>query len=313
MPKPMQRRVCLVTGASNGIGKAAATRLARMGASLVLLCRDRDRGENAMAEISLRSGNEDIDLLLADLGSLRQVREAANAFLNSGRPLHVLVNNAGALHMERGVTEDAIETTFAVNHLGHFLLTNLLMERMRESGPARIVNVSSSMHRYGYGDGRIAFDNLMGEREFGGWKAYGQSKLANVLFTRELARRLNPAEITANAMHPGLVASQFGRNNRKGWMPAFQALYRPFARSNEKGADTVVWLAATPEIEGVTGKYFKDRKLRPLAPQALIDEDAARLWDVSEKLSGLTDSQDPCPPRRVNVLSGDGRRTGSIA
>ena len=223
----MQGRVCLITGASNGIGKAAAIRLARMGASLVLLCRDRDRGETAMAEISLRSGNEDIDLVVADLASLRQVRE---------------------------------------------------------SRPARIVNLSSEAHRIGYGDGRIAFDDLMGERHYGGWKAYGQSKLANILFTRELSRRLNPAEVTANAVHPGVVASQFGRNNRKGWMPWLQALYRPFARGNEKGADTAVWLAAAPENEGVTGEYFKDRKLRTPAPQALDDEDAARLWQVSAAL-----------------------------
>lgn len=287
MPQLMRGRVCLVTGASNGVGKAAAIKLANMGASLVLLCRDRDRGETAMAEISLRSGNDDIDLLLADLGSLRQVRAAAGTFLESGRPLHVLVNNAGAIHMDRGVTEDGIETTFAVNHLGPFLLTNLLLDRMRESGPARIVNVSSEAHKIGYGDGRMAFDDLMGERQFSGWKAYGQSKLANILFTRELARRLNPAEVTANALHPGVVASEFGRNNRTGWMPYLQAMYRPFCRSNEKGADTAVWLAATPEIEGVTGKYFKDRKVSAPARQALADDDAARLWRVSEELAGL--------------------------
>lgn len=287
MPQTMRGRVCLVTGASNGIGKAAAISLAKKGASLVLLCRDRDLGEIAMAEISLRSGNEDIDLLLADLGSLCQVREAAGIFLESGRPLHVLVNNAGAIHMDRSLTEDDIETTFAVNHLGHFLLTNMLLDRMRESAPARIVNVSSEAHKIGYGDGRMAFDDLMGERQYGGWKAYGQAKLANILFTRELARRLNPAEVTANSLHPGVVASEFGRNNRKGWMPYLQALYRPFCRSNEKGAETAVWLAATPEIEGVTGKYFKDRKIRAPAPQALNDDDATRLWRVSEELAGL--------------------------
>ena len=287
MPQSMRGRVCLITGASNGVGKAAAIKLANMGASLVLLCRDRDRGENAMAEISLRSGNDDIDLLLADLGSFSQVRAAADRFLESERPLHVLVNNAGAIFMDRGVTGDGIETTLAVNHLGPFLLTNLLLGRMRESGPARIVNVSSEAHKIGYGDGRIAFDDLMGERQYSGWKAYGQSKLANILFTRELARRLNPAEVTANALHPGVVASEFGRNNRTGWMPYLQALYRPFCRSNEKGADTAVWLAVTPEIEGVTGKYFKDRKVRAPAPQALADDDAARLWQVSEEMAGL--------------------------
>lgn len=290
MPKPMQGRVCLITGASNGIGKAAAVKLSKMGASLVLLCRNRDRGENAVAEISLRSGNEDVDLLLADLGSLRQVREAAEAFLGSSRPLHVLINNAGAIYMDRTVTEDGIETTFAVNHLGHFLLTNMLMHRMRDSGLARIVNVSSEAHKFAYGDGRIAFDDLMGERTYSGWRAYGQSKLANILFTDELARRLRGSEITANALHPGVVASKFGCNNRTGWMPWFQALYRPFARSNDKGADTAVWLASAPEVEGVSGKYFKDRKVLRPGRQAILEEDSARLWAVSEEMAGLANT-----------------------
>jgi NAD(P)-dependent dehydrogenase (short-subunit alcohol dehydrogenase family) len=281
----MQGRVCLVTGASNGIGKAAAVGLARQGASLVLLCRDRDLGENAMAEISLRSGSDDIDLLVADLSSQRQIRNAAGEFLEQGRPLHVLLNNAGAINMERSLTEDGIETTFAVNHLGYFLLTALLLDRLKESGPARIVNVASEAHKIAYGDGRIAFDDLNGEREYTGWRAYGQSKLANILFTRELARRLDGSGVTANSMHPGIVASRFGRNNRKGLRPWLQALYRPFARSNEKGAETAIWLAAAPEIDGVTGKYFRDMKVLAPRPAGENDEDAARLWEVSEKLT----------------------------
>lgn len=287
MEQPMQGRVCLVTGASNGIGKAAALELAGMGASLVLLCRDRARGEAAMAGISGRSGNRDIALLVADLSSQRQVRAAATAFLESGRPLHVLLNNAGAIHAERTLTEDGIETTFAVNHLGPFLLTRLLLDRLRESGRARIVNVASELHRRGYGGGRIAFDDLNGERRYGGWRAYGQSKLANILFTRELARRLDGTGITANAVHPGVVATGFGRNNRTGWMPYLQALYRPFSRSAGKGADTPVWLATAPLLEDVTGRYYVDRKERRPAPQALHDADAARLWQVSEEMTGL--------------------------
>jgi len=288
--QPMQGRVCLITGASNGIGKAAAIALARKGASLVLLCRDRDRGETAMAEISLRAGSDDLDLLVADLSSQRQIRGAAAAFLESGRPLHVLLNNAGAVNMERTLTEDGIETTFAVNHLGYFLLTRLLLDRLRESAPARIVNVSSELHRRSYGGGRILYDDLNGERLYGGYRAYGQSKLANILFTRELARRLEGSGVTANALHPGVVATGFGRNIRSGWVPWLKALYRPFSRDAAKGADTAVWLAATPEIEGVTGKFFKDRKLRTPAAQALDDEDAARLWAVSEALTGLSAS-----------------------
>lgn len=284
MAQPMLGRVCLITGASNGIGKAAAMQLAKMGASLVLLCRDRDRGEAAMADISRQSGNGDIALLVADLSSRRQIRDAARGFLDQGRPLHVLLNNAGAINMERSLTGDGIETTFAVNHLGYFLLTGLLLERLSESGPARIVNVASEAHKFAYGDGRPAFDDLMGERHYNGWRAYGQSKLANILFTRELARRLEGSGVTANALHPGVVASQFGRNNKTGWMPWLQALYRPFARGNDRGADTAVWLASAPEVEGVTGDYFKDRKRHTPAPPARNDEDAARLWRVSEDM-----------------------------
>ncbi len=287
MEQPMQGRVCLVTGASNGIGKAAALDLAGMGASLVLLCRDRGRGEAAMAEISERSGNRDVTLLVADLSSQRQIRAAAASFLESGRPLHVLLNNAGAIHAERTLTGDGIETTFAVNHLGYFLLTRLLLDRLRDSGRARIVNVASALHRRGYGDGRIAFDDLNGERQYGAWRAYGQSKLANILFTRELARRLDGAGVTANALHPGVVATGFGRNNRTGWMPYFQALYRPFSRRAGQGADTPVWLATAPQLDGVTGRYFQDRRERQPAPQALNDADALRLWEVSEKMTGL--------------------------
>lgn len=286
--QPMQGRVCLVTGASNGIGKAAAVALARMGASLVLLCRDRDRGETAMAEISLRSGSDDLDLLVADLSSQRQIREAAGAFLESGRPLHVLLNNAGAVNMERTLTEDGIETTFAVNHLGYFLLTRLLLDRLRESAPARVVNVSSELHRRGYGGARIHFDDLNGERRYGGYRAYGQSKLANILFTRELARRLEGSGVTANALHPGIVATGFGRNIRTGWAPWLQALYRPFSRDAARGADTAVWLASEPLLEAVTGRYFKDRAERQPAPEALNEEDAARLWAVSEEMTGLS-------------------------
>ncbi len=288
MAPAMQGRVCLVTGASNGIGKAAALELAGMGAGLVLLCRDRARGEAAKDEISERSGSRDIELLVADLSSQRQIREDAASFVESGRSLHVLLNNAGAIYAERTLTGDGIERTFAVNHLGYFLLTRLLLDRLRASAPARIVNVSSELHRRGYGDGRIAFEDLNGERLYGGWRAYGQSKLANILFTRELARRLDGTGVTANALHPGVVATGFGRNNRTGWMPYLQALYRPFSRGAAKGADTPVWLAAAPQLEAVTGRYFKDRReLRPAA-QARHDGDAARLWEVSETMTGLS-------------------------
>ena len=282
--KPMRGRVCMVTGASNGIGQVAATGLARLGASLVLLCRDRDRAESAASAITAKTGNDDIEILIADLGSQAQIRAATAAFLDSRRPLHVLLNNAGLIATRRSATGDGIETTFAVNHLGPFLLTNLLLERLGESAPARIVNVSSDMHKHAYGDGRIAFDDLNGMGRYNGRRAYAQSKLANILFTRELARRLEGAGVTANAVHPGFVGSNFGRNN-KGLLPLVLKLCRPFIRTVEQGAETPLWLASAPELDGVTGGYFFDRAERQPNRWALDDEDAARLWEVSERMT----------------------------
>lgn len=283
----MKGRVCLITGASSGIGEASAIGLARKGASLVLLCRDRGRGEAAIARIRARTGAGDIELLIADLSSQSQIRAAAAQFLDSGRKLHVLLNNAGLIIRERTVTGDGIETTFAVNHLAYFLLTNLLLERLRECAPARIVSVSSSLHKRGYGDGRIAFDDLGGETAYSGYKAYGQSKLANILFTRELARRLDGTGVTANALHPGVVATGFAGNNRSALWRIARATYRPFSLSPERGARTSVWLATDPALATVSGGYFQQCKQRQPAPQARNDEDAARLWRISEQMTGL--------------------------
>ncbi len=283
----MKGRVCLITGASSGIGEASAIGLAERGASLVLLCRDRGRGEAAIARIRSRTGAGDIELLIADLSSQSQIRAAAAQFLDSGRKLHVLLNNAGLIIRQRTVTEDGIETTFAVNHLAYFLLTNLLLARLRESAPARIVSVSSALHKRGYGDGRIAFDDLGGETAYSGYKAYGQSKLANILFTRELARRLDGTGVTANALHPGVVATGFAGNNRNALWRIARATYRPFSLSPERGARTSVWLATDPALATVTGRYFQQCKQRQPAPQARNDEDAARLWRISEQMTGL--------------------------
>ncbi len=283
----MKGKVCLITGASSGIGEASAIGLARKGASLVLLCRDRGRGEAAVARIKSRTGAVDIELLIADLSSQSQIRAAAAQFLDSGRKLHVLLNNAGLIIRQRTVTGDGIETTFAVNHLAYFLLTNLLLARLRESAPARIVSVSSALHKRGYGDGRIAFDDLGGETAYSGYKAYGQSKLANILFTRELARRLDGTGVTANALHPGVVATGFAGNNRSALWRIARATYRPFSLSPERGARTSVWLATDPALATVTGRYFHNCKQRQPAPQARNDEDAARLWRISEQMTGL--------------------------
>jgi NAD(P)-dependent dehydrogenase (short-subunit alcohol dehydrogenase family) len=276
-------RTCLVTGATSGIGRAAAGGLARLGASLVLLCRDRARGEAASAEIRRGTG-ADVSLLVADLSSQAEIRRAAREFLASGRPLHVLLNNAGVVLMRRSETVDGIETTFAVNHLGYFLLTRLLEARLRESAPARIVNVASDAHHYA--GGRLDFDDLESRRRYRVMQVYGKSKLANILFTRELARRLAGSGVTANCLHPGFVGSNFGKNNGPLGRLSM-TLLRPFARSPEKGAETAVWLCASPELQGTSGEYFFDRRPRRPHASAWSDEDARRLWETSERMTAL--------------------------
>jgi retinol dehydrogenase-12 len=280
----MTGRTCLITGATNGIGRAAARALARLGAGLVLVGRNRERGERVVDEICRESGNRDVALLLADLSSQAQVRQLAAEFLAAGRPLHVLLNNAGVVNLHRETTIDGRETTFAVNHLAHFLLTELLLPRLKESAPARIVNVASDAHAQA--GGRLDFDDLDSSRSYSVMRVYGKSKLANILFTRELARRLEGSGVTANCLHPGFVGSNFARNNGA-IAGVVMTLLRPFARSPEKGAETAVYLASSPEVEGVSGKYFVDCRVREPRDFARSDDDARRLWEVSERLCRL--------------------------
>ncbi len=277
-------RTALVTGATSGIGRAAARSLAELGASLVLVGRDRARGEAAVAEIREKTGNDDVSLMLADLSSQKRIRALADEFLASGRPLHVLLNNAGVVLQKRSETEDGLESTFAVNHLGYFLLTHLLLDRIRASAPARIVSVSSDAHHYA--GGPLDFEDLQSEKGYFGMRVYGKSKLANILFTRELARRLEGSGVTANCLHPGFVGSNFATNNGV-IAKAIMTLARPFNRSPERGARTAVYLCASPEVEGVTGSYFFDEKPKWPKSWAQSDEDARRLWEVSERLTGL--------------------------
>ncbi len=274
-----------MTGATSGIGRAAATALAARGAEVLLLARNRAKGERAREEIARATGNRRLDLVLADLSSLDQVRRAAEAVLASGRPLHVLLNNAGVITLRRETTVDGYERIFAVNHLAHFLLTNLLLARLRESAPARVVTVASAAH--GFSGGGLDWDDLQSERgRFRPMRVYGRSKLANILFTRELARRLEGTGVVCHCFHPGFVGSSFGANN--GWLAGWlMALARPFARSPERGADTAVFLCSSPEAAIGTGRYWIDRRERE--PKAVARDEAAarRLWEVSERLVGL--------------------------
>ncbi len=278
----MEGKTCIVTGASSGIGRVTARELARMGARVVLLCRNRSKGEQTVAEIREEIGHAALDLLLVDFESQAQTRQVAKEILAAYAGIHVLVNNAGITNLGFSKTGDGIETVFAVNHLAPFLLTNLLLERVLTTPSARIVNVASNAHRFG----TIHWDDLGYEKKFRWMKVYGQSKLANILFTRELARRIAGSGVTANSLHPGGVATGLGSNNgliSKLVLP----LARPFLRTPERGAETSIYLASSPEVEGLSGVYFANCKPHASSAEARDDQVAARLWTLSEELTGL--------------------------
>jgi NAD(P)-dependent dehydrogenase (short-subunit alcohol dehydrogenase family) len=276
----MTGKVCIVTGANSGIGKETAKGLARLGATVILVCRNGEHGQQALNEIKKTSGQQNIEMMLCDLSSQKSIRQFANDFKKSHTRLDVLINNAGVLHRYRSETEDRLEATFAVNHLGYFLLTNLLLDLIKQSAPARIINVSSGAHKLG----AINFDDLQNEKSYRSFGAYCNSKLANVLFTYELARRLEGARVTANCLHPGAVASNIFHTLPK----AIEALIKLVTISPEKGAETSLYLASSAEVEGVTGKYFVKKSATRTSASSYNEDVARRLWDVSAKLTGLS-------------------------
>jgi retinol dehydrogenase 12 len=278
----MRGRVVVVTGASSGIGAEAAVELARLGATVVPIGRDQIRLEEVAERARSASQSGTAAPLRADLGSLRQVRRLAGQLRERHPQIHVLVNNAGLVAGRRELTEDGIERTFAVNHLAPFLLTNLLLDTLRASAPARVVTTSSDAHR----GGRIDLDDIRGERRWSSWSAYSNSKLANVLFTRALARRLEGSGVTANCLHPGVIRTRLGRGTRLpirlGWR-----LVSVFFASPRRGASTIVHLASSPEVAEVSGGYFVSSRQATPSKRALDDELAERLWKVSEELTGI--------------------------
>jgi NAD(P)-dependent dehydrogenase (short-subunit alcohol dehydrogenase family) len=277
----------LVTGASRGIGREAAGALAAMGADIVLVCRDRSRGEDAANDVRSRGGGGAVDLVLGDLSSMRDVRRVARDVASRFDALHVLVNNAGAIELTRSITADGYERTFATNHLAYFLLTNELLPLLEASAPARVVNVASVAHKAG----KIVWHDLHGARKFSGSKAYAQSKLANVMFTYALARRLDARRVTVNALHPGAVASSFGQNTSS-WLKWLMTIGGPFLKSPARGAKNTVYLASSPAASATTGKYFVGT--RPTrSSRASMDEAAQeKLWRVSEDLTAITNTAD---------------------
>jgi len=280
----MQGKVCIVTGANSGIGKATSLGLAQMGATVVMVCRDRTKGEEAQNEIKTKSGNDAIDLLLAELSSQDSIRQLVENFQQHYTQLHVLINNAGGVNLSRRDTVDGFEMTFAVNYLAPFLLTNLLLDKLKASAPARIVNVSSESHESGY----IKMDDLQLEKKYRLMRAYGQSKLALVLFTYELARRLQGTGVTANSLHPGFVATNIGQSGvgRVG-RSIVKLIFSSLGISPEEGAKTSIYLASSPDIEGVTGKYFVKSIPVRSAPISYDESLQRQLWEESAKLVNL--------------------------
>jgi NAD(P)-dependent dehydrogenase (short-subunit alcohol dehydrogenase family) len=277
----MEGKVCLVTGANSGIGKATALGLARKGATVVMLCRNPRRAERALRTVRKQSGSNDVHLILADLSRRRDIFDAAREFNSRFERLDVLVNNAGILTRKRRVTPDGFETQFFVNHLAYFLLTGLLIDTLKASAPSRIINVASTAHSRGILD----FGNLQGEKGYNGWQQYGNTKLANIVFTYELARRLDGSGVTANCLHPGVIHTNLLRNYSVviNWL---WYLARWFFKKPAEGAETPVYLASSPEVEGVSGKYFK--YCRPLGTSEISYNAAVqqRLWEVSGELTG---------------------------
>ena len=279
---PVVGKTVLITGGTGGIGRATALGLAAMGAHVAITGRDHERTKAAAGEIRAAGGGQ-VEEFLADMSSQTEVRRLADETLQRLPRIDVLVNNVGGYWNTRHVTADGLEWTFAVNHLAPFLLTNLLLDRLEESAPARVVTVSSHAHSMG----RIDFDDLQGERSYSGASAYNQSKLANVMFTYELARRLPPTSVTANALHPGVVSTSFGAEDPGLVQRLVVPFARPFMKSATQGAATSIFLASAPDLTGVTGQFFSSSKPKKSSEQSYDEAAAARLWQLSADLVGL--------------------------
>lgn len=278
----MNEKICLITGANRGIGKAIMHQLATLGAMAVMLCRSQEAGEAARDEIIAQSGNPNVHLMVADLASQAAIRQFATAFKVTYPRLDVLVHNAGLVRRNRTITEDGIETTLAVNHLAPFLLTNLLLDRLQAAAPSRVIVTSSLVHKWG----KIDFENLQGEQRYDMDKAYNQSKLANVLFTNELARRLADTAVTVNSYEPGMTVTDFGAEYT-GFKAFMAKAWRPFMVTPEKAAETVVYLASSPEAATITGQHFVRQKAVTSAKSTYDLALAKKLWDVSAELVGI--------------------------
>jgi NAD(P)-dependent dehydrogenase (short-subunit alcohol dehydrogenase family) len=283
----MQNRSVMITGATAGIGQAAAFALAEMGADLTIVCRNANKGEATLAALRRKHPDVDASILVGDLGVQADVRRVADEFLATQKPLHVLFNNAGVVQSRRSTTVDGLETTFAVNHIGTFLLTTLLLERLRQSAPARVVCTASDAHKFS--GGGLDFDDLQSENGYTTFGAYGRSKLCNILFTEELGKRERESGsgVASYCFHPGFVGSDFAKNNGL-FARALTTLISPFARSSAKGAETGVYLCASPDVADQTGGYYFNMRTHVPADSAREPNVAKRLWSASEALTRTT-------------------------
>lgn len=276
----MEGKICIITGANSGIGKATAIGLAKMNATIVMMCRSKERGEEAQKEVIELTGNKKVDLLLCDLSSLESIRKFVSEFKSKYQKLHILINNAGVMLSKRGISVDGFEMNFAVNHLAPFLLTNLLLDALKKSAPSRIINVSSAAHRMA----KMNFDDLQSEkRKYRLMKIYGASKLALMLFSYELSRKLEGTSVTINTLHPGLVNTNLGQD-QSSFSKGFAKL---FFKKPEKGAETSIYLASSQEVDGITGKYFAKKQQKQSSEESYNEDYAKRLWELSKEMTKL--------------------------
>lgn len=282
----MKGKVCVVTGANSGIGRETVLALAGMGARVVMAVRDRERGEKARAEIVGETGSNEVDLMVCDVSLMSEVRRFAGEFTGNYDRLDVLINNAGAVFYKRQVTPESFERTLALNYLGPFLLTRELLPLLKSSVPSRVISLSSGLHK----SGKVDFGDLQSEKDYEGMRAYRSAKLMVLMFTYELARRLEGSGVSVNAVQPGFAATNLGRNSGSRLQSFMFGMMRPFQASAKKAAETSVYLASSKEVEGVTGKCFARMKETATAPASYDQQMQRQLWETTEKLLGLTSS-----------------------
>ena len=283
MNENLENKVCLITGATNGIGLEAAKALNKMGAEIVFIARNHEKAEKLKEDLLRDSGKQSTSII-ADLSLQSEVKKAADEFLSLNKPLHVLLNNAGIMNRERKETADGLDEVFSVNHLAYFSLTLMLIEKMKNTEGGRIVNVASMAYRF---VNEMNFEDLQSKENYKPMKVYGQSKLANILFTKRLASKVKENNITVNCLHPGYVDTGIGSNNKQTLWKLMMNLSRPFAKKTDKGAETSIYLCASPEVEKVTGEYFVDCKIEKLLGAAKSEEQAEKLWSISSELTGV--------------------------